>query len=167
MEYTIEDVSTKIAMMSLVGIHGEYPRGRGNYISTGDGMQKEGTWIIVNVSGEDLEDAVRLGVVGKTMKAKVWRGPGHWNVAYVIDERLPGKARSCWHFYNMPSMVAVKVMREVGQVAEGTCICNTEQFMTRALFGGRYSYTPNGYIRIGKCGECKQERSVEIKRETT
>ncbi len=164
MNFTIEDISTSVLRMSLMGVYGEYPRGRGNYITVGEGDEEnmENMFAVINVSCEDLEDAVALGLIGATMKAKVWRTPGRTSVAYVIDERLDSRARSCWYFYKCPPITAVAVMREVAQVPEGTCICAVPQFRRLALHGTHSYLRENGEITVGDCRECGESRRVEI-----
>lgn len=88
-------VPTKILSWSCVGFSGEFPRGYGNYITTINDQKER--FAIVNLSYEDLEDAIKLGLVGDEIEADVYtvlnvsdEPFGRINfVAFITDPRLP------------------------------------------------------------------------------
>lgn len=162
LDFTVEDIPTAILSTSLVGVYGTYPRGRGNYISTGNISD---AFIIVNVSGEDLEDAVEKQDVGETMKATVYQtSEPSVKVAFVTDVRLPAKARSCRHWRQVPDNIAVHILRTLNRIPDGVCICEDPLTKTDACKihhgwqgeNGKWSFS-------GKCLECSNVYTITSK----
>lgn len=153
LDFSVEDIPTGILSTSLVGIQGTYPRGRGNYTTTGSATI---VYVIVNVSGEDLKDAIRQQDIGKTMKAVVYQtAESAVKVAFVTDERLPVKARSfrCWR--HVPDNIAVHILRTLYNTPDRVCICEDPLSETDACEIHRGQRGENGkWSWTGRCRGC-------------
>lgn len=129
MQNTIPSISmqipTAIGSTSLVGVSGEYPRGFGNYISLYDKNSKE-EYFVVNLSYEDLEDAIKLGIVGDTIEADIYECEGE-KVAFITDTRLPEKARSPRWWYSYRSYAKEAILRKEFNIYTDECLCKNLQ----------------------------------------
>ena len=64
------NIPTSIGSCSTISVYEVFPRGHGNYITT---INSEGEkFAIVNLSCEDLEDAINLGLIDDKMEADVY-----------------------------------------------------------------------------------------------
>lgn len=157
-------IPTKRFSSSCVGISGQFPRGHGNYISVHNSKQR---FIIVNVSGEDLFDAIQLGLINQTMEADVYPTENYDEfIAFVTDNRLPTKAKDALHWYGVPKMCQVAIIRKKFETREGYCICELFSSMLTAI---QFTYVSRAK-RCGTCIECgskytflREEKSNEHK----
>lgn len=154
-EMSVEQIPVSIGSSSLVGVSSEFPRGHGNYISTfnrSSGVVYE----IVNLSYEDLEDAIDKGIIDTdTMEAEVYHISETIKVAFVIDKRFPEICLTPEWFYGNRSKVKVDIIRHKYKVPDTVCICEYEDSRKAAIFYHNISYTMQGYIdKYGRCMEC-------------
>lgn len=163
--YSTEMIPTDIGVSSLVSVGGTFPRGHGNYISTYDdetGMH----YSIVNLSAEDLRDAIAAGLVGSTIKAEVYY---HNNspVAFIIDERLPTKCLEPEWWYGVRYSQKVEILRRKYSVPEGVCLCEFDSTIETSKNVRSFSYdeVPEHVVTHSECHECgKVFRNVKPKK---
>ncbi|QOI71948.1 hypothetical protein pEaSNUABM47_00493 [Erwinia phage pEa_SNUABM_47] len=161
--FSTEFIPTCISMASLVGISGEFPRGRGNYISTRNYHTGE-NFSIINLSYEDLDDAKSLGLIGDTMQAEVY-GEGTDKVAFIIDERFPPICLTPEWWYGSRHHFKIPVLRRKFGVPDGVCLCEFVPSRASAIHFHNYGYSqiPGYIVKNGTCTECKTEvRTVDI-----
>lgn len=141
-------IPTQIYSSSCVGISGTFPRGHGNYISTRNSKER---FIIVNLSSEDLIDAIEMGLVNSTMEADVYPTQQFDEfVAYITDERLPSKAKEPLHWYNVPKECQVPIIRKRFSVPDSMCICEP----LRSFFSAVFFHSTSRSKRQGTCRQC-------------
>ncbi|SOK58744.1 hypothetical protein [Yersinia phage fHe-Yen9-04] len=163
--FSTEMISTSISFSSLVGISGEFPRGRGNYISTRNDSTGE-NFSIINLSYEDLEDAKKLGIIGDTMQAEVY-GEGTDKVAFIIDERFPTICLTPEWWYGSRHQYKIQILRRKYGVPDGVCLCEFVPSRNSAIHINHYGYSqiPGFIVKDGTCTECgNSSRSVDIDR---
>ncbi len=152
-------IPVSICSASLVGVGGTYPRGHGNYISTR--CNKTGTiYSIVNLSYEDLTDAIRLGVItDDTIEADIYDAGDKLKVAFVTDKRLPAKCLEPEWWYNERSQFRSAITRKKYNISEDICLCEHPAAVSAAVHFGRYNYNevPGSVVKYGKCIECQKE----------
>lgn len=150
---SIEFIPTRIQSMSCVGIHSDFPRGTGNYISV---SSEKSVYHIINLSGEDLYDSLEFGHVETDMKAIVCKlniidyNNKDQYAAYIIDDRFnPVCLRPFWT-YNINSNVIAKYIRYLNEIPVDICICEHDIGYNYAVFMNHSSRT----AEHGKCIEC-------------
>lgn len=150
----------KVGMVSLVGISGTFPRGRGNYFTINyDGSEA----IVMNLSHEDFCDAQAKGMTKGGLECKVF-GYNSKYAIYVVDERLPEKARSCWHTYFMDGPHVANVVRTVYDIDGFDCIMKTNpELADKVSRSSSYDYEtkPGFVIRTITCGCCGERHKLE------
>ncbi len=160
------NIPTSIGSCSCIGVNTVFPRGHGNYISTinSDGERFE----IVNLSYEDLEDAINLGLVDKEMEADVYKVIDEEYtedeevryVAFVTDKRFPEKCLTPEWFYNNRNYFAVEILRKKYNIKNDVCLCEDSSLHARTISWcvlGR-----NGYKK-GNCYQCKKVIEIGTK----
>lgn len=153
-------VPTKILSWSCVGFTGEFPRGYGNYITTVNDQKER--FAIVNLSHEDLEDAIKLGLIGDDMEADVYAVPNVSNepferinfVAFITDPRLPEKCLAPEHWYNSASLFDVEILKKKYSIPKSQCLCENESLHNHTIFWTVFSRIEN--VKKGKCRECNK-----------
>lgn len=162
-----EQIPVQVGITSLVGVTTQFPRGNGNYVSTWD-QKTQTTYEIVNLSCEDLEDAIRLGMINtSTMLAEVYDTDNeNVKVAYVIDERFPKICLTPEWFYNSRHSKKVPILRRKYNVPEGACLCEFDESHEAGIHCSSFHYNEiPGYIVIrGSCCECKKEYRIVKRR---
>lgn len=151
-------VPTKFLSWSCVGVNGEFPRGYGNYITTIN--DKKERFAIVNLSYEDLEDAIKLGLVGDEIEADVYtvldvsdEPFGRINfVAFITDPRLPQKCLEPEYWYNSASLFDVEILKKKYNIPENECLCENQSLRKHTVFWSAYSYVE--HVKKGKCRQC-------------
>lgn len=131
-------IPTTIWSTSLVRVKGDFPRGYGNYISLYDESKKE-EYLVVNLSYEDLKDAIRLGIVGDTIEADVYDFDGQ-KVAFITDIRLPEKARSPRWWYSYRGLAKEAIFRKELNIYTDECLCKNPQVKYSYMCNTRISY---------------------------
>lgn len=150
---------------SCVGIMSEFPRGHGNYMSLVD-REKNIEYEIVNLSREDLTDAVERGIIDTdTIKAEVygefqtkdWNGnPITTKVAFIVDERFPEICLQPEWWYDHRHVFRIEILRKKYQVPDGVCLCQFEDSREAGIFIGSIGYHQEDYNDYkGYCYECK------------
>ncbi|AMM44040.1 hypothetical protein FDG95_gp502 [Pectobacterium phage vB_PcaM_CBB] len=155
-EMTVEQIPVSIGSSSLVGVSSEFPRGHGNYISTFKRSNVATTYEIVNLSYEDLVDAIHKGIIDtNTMEAEVYHISETMKVAFVIDKRFPPICLTPEWFYGNRSKVKVDIVRRKYNVPELVCSCEYEDSRNAAIMYNYFSYNiPDCIDMNGKCIEC-------------
>lgn len=144
-------IPTTIAYRSCVGIIGEFPRGNGNYMGTradtGD------TYVIINLSSEDLTDLIDKGyITDGQMEAIVYRQHNSY-MAYVVDKRIPEKCLTPFWIYNCDDKIVNRFIRDFHNVPTDKCICDIDSAKKWSIRTNRSSRT----ARYKECRECKKE----------
>lgn len=159
-------ISTKISSFSCVGVKGDFPRGFGNYIGLKSPNKKKNhpfldSISVINLSYEDLEDAIKLGLVGKTIEADVYTTENGKLVAFVTDTRLPEKARSPrWWYENRFQFAESVIRKEFGLMDDSICVCESgNEKAENAIFTMTYSSNKEKkYV----CMCCKKTKTIFI-----
>lgn len=147
-------IPTKMFTSSCVGVSGEFPRGHGNYISVHNSKHR---FVIVNVSGEDLIDAISLGLINQTMEADVYpTGRDDEFIAFVTDSRLPNKAKDALHFYGVPKNCKVAIIRKKFNTRDGYCVCESFSSMLNAI---EFIHVSRA-VREGHCIQCNSKYTI-------
>ena len=165
-EMTVEQIPVSIGSSSLVGVTSEFPRGHGNYISTFQRGNIPITYEIVNLSYEDLEDAIGNGIIDtNTMEAEVYHISDTMKVAFVIDKRFPPICLTPEWFYGNRSKVKVDIVRRKYDVPNLVCACEFQDSRNSAIQYNYFNYEiPDCIDMSGKCMECGTHyRSVRKK----
>lgn len=150
----------KVGMVSLVGITGTFPRGNGNYFT----INYQGTEaIVLNMSHEDFCDAQAKGLVRDGVECYVLGYNSRYAV-YVTDERIPEKARSCWHTYFMDGEHVANAVRYAYNIDGFDCIMKTNPELAQKI-ARRTSYDydtkPGFVIKTIICGCCAERHVLE------
>lgn len=149
---------------SCVGVMSEFPRGHGNYMSVVD-REKNIEYEIVNLSREDLTDAVERGIIDTdtiladvygSFETKDWDGNTIiTKVAFIVDERFPEICLRPEWWYDHRNKFRIEILRKKYKVPDGVCLCEFEDSRNAGIFFGSYSYRIEGYVdREGHCYEC-------------
>lgn len=161
-----EQIPVQICSASCVGyINDIFPRGYGNYISTYD-SNTETLYEIVNLSYEDLEDAISQGIIDtNTIEANVygsyestsWKNkPITIKVAFITDSRFPEVCLTPEWWYGERNKFRVEILRHKYQVPDGVCLCQFEDSREAGIFIGSIGYHQEDYHDYkGYCYECK------------
>ncbi|CAM0010155.1 hypothetical protein VPHK567_0280 [Vibrio phage K567] len=113
-------IEAGIGGMSLVGVHGEYPYGHGNYCTNTQG------YYFTNIWAENLEhvrDVLNLLPDGK-IEVLLFRGESKTNYvyAYVIDERVPKEALHAPYFCGIKTNT--DIIRHHYDIPDDKCLCD-------------------------------------------
>ena len=160
------NIPTSVCSCSCIGVNTVFPRGHGNYITTinSDGERFE----IVNLSYEDLEDAINLGLVDKEIEADVYQVVDEEciedeearYVAFVTDKRLPKKCLTPEWFYNDRNYFAVEILRKKYNIKNDACLCEDSSLHGSTIFWNVLGR--NGYKK-GNCRQCKKVIEIGTK----
>lgn len=169
--HSVQQIPTYISSSSLIGVNSEFPRGHGNYISTYDSKSRT-QYQIVNLSYEDLVDAIYKGIIDTTtIEAEVYEDleSKDFNcnqitekVAFIIDKRFPQQCLIPEWWYGYRSKFKVDILRKKYNVPDGVCLCEFEDSKKSGIFYSHMSYAIDGYVDCtGICCECqKPHRNV-------
>lgn len=161
------NIPTNIASWSCIGVNGEFPRGYGNYITTFN-KEKE-KFAIVNLSYEDLEDAIKLGLIGDEMEADVYlvseeNYSEHEKVRYVAfitDKRFPEKCLTPEWWYNGAGNFDVEILKKKYNILDTECLCENKELHGHTIFWSALDYQNN--VKKGKCRQCNKSFESPIK----
>ena len=171
----IEKIPVQVSSVSCVGyMNSVFPRGYGNYISTYNNNTST-LYQIVNLSYEDLNDAINNGIIDTdTIEANVYGSfeSTDWNnnpitikVAYITDSRFPEICLIPEWWYDKRNVFRNEILRKKYQVPEGVCLCEFEDSQKSAIFYSSMSYAIDGYVdSTGICTECKKLHRIVRKR---
>ena len=154
-------VPVKVISQSCAGVGGEFPRGYGNHMAT---ISENGqVFAIVNLSNEDLEDAIKLGLVGYEIEADVYGEPSGTAkyVAFITDSRLPEKCLTPEKWYNSALLFAPEILRKKYNIPEDECICADEKLRNHTVSWRSFNHKEN--TKTGQCYQCKTEHKQAIK----
>lgn len=153
-------IDFKVGMVSLVGISGTFPRGHGNYFTINyDGSEA----MVLNMSHEDFCDAQTKGLTKGGLECYVL-GHNSKYAIYVLDERIPEKARSCWHTYFMEGEHVANAVRYAHNIEGYDCIMKTNPELAHKIARQTsydYDSKPGYQIQTITCGCCKKQHVLE------
>lgn len=150
----------KVGIVSLVGIIGTFPRGHGNYFS----INYQGSEaMVINMSHEDYCDVKSKGLTPDGIECKVFGYNGTYAI-YVVDERIPEKARSCFHRYGISGPHVANILRSVYDIDGFDCVMKTNPELAYKLSSGTsydYDSKPGYVIKTIRCGCCNLPHQME------
>jgi len=161
------NIPTSIGSCSTISVYEVFPRGHGNYITT---INSEGEkFAIVNLSCEDLEDAINLGLIDDEMEADVYlvaeeNYSEHEKiryVAFITDKRLPEKCLTPEWWYHGAHNFSTEILKKKYNILDTECLCENKELHRHTIFWGSLDYQNN--LKKGKCRQCNKQFESFIK----